>query len=735
VSAGGQDKVYDGTTTAQVTFSDNRLAGDQFTDSASATFADKNVGTGKTVTLSGVSISGRDAGNYTVANPTATTTANITPLSLTVSAGGQDKVYDGTTLATVSLSDNRAAGDQLIDSYAGATFADKSVGTGKTVTVSGISIGGPDAGNYTLANTTTTTTANITPLSLSVAASGQNTVYDGTTLATVTLSDNRVAGDQLSDSDTSASFADKNVGSGKTVTVSGISISGPDAGNYTLADPTTTTTANITPLSLTVSAAGQDKVYDGTVVATVTLSDNRLAGDQFTDGDTGAIFADANVGTGKTVTVSGISISGPDAGNYTLANTTATTLANITPRPVTVTADPQSKIQGTIDPPFTYQVTSGSLVSGDSFSGSLERQQGEDVGSYAIQQGTLTAGGNYSLSYVGANLTITQAMPAITLTTSTAVSVPYQPVTFTATVSATTPTGSVPTGTVAFLDGKTTLGTVSLVNGKAVFTTTGLALGQHSMIAVYSGNRNYQAATSTSLAQTVVQATLENDPLNPGQKALFLGDRMGDNALEVEKAGESGYTAEIEPRSGEGWSWEQTFSGPISRIAVYAGTGNDKVSVNNDITVDAWLYAGSGNDILRGGGGNNVLVGGPGEDLLIGGHGRNLLIGGGGYDQLIGGQSDSVLIGGKLDFASNNQALAAVMKEWTRTDATYATRVAHLTGSLGGGLNGAFLLNPSTVHDDGGTDELTAEGGPALYFANLRSRIVGRHSNEVAISI
>ena len=140
----------------------------------------------------------------------------------------------------------------------------------------------------------------------------------------------------MTDSDTSATFADKNVGTGKTVTVSGITISGADAGNYTF-NASATTTADITARALTVTATGVNKVYDGTTTATVTLSDNRVAGDVLADSYTTASFADKNVGTGKTVTVSGITISGTDAGNYTF-NTTATTTADITARALTVTA-------------------------------------------------------------------------------------------------------------------------------------------------------------------------------------------------------------------------------------------------------------------------------------------------------------------------------------------------------------------------------------------------------------
>ena len=62
----------------------------------------------------------------------------------------------------------------------------------------------------------------------------------------------------------------------------------------------------------------------------------------------------------------------------------------INQRAITVTADPgQTKVYGTADPTLTFQVTGGSLVMGDSFSGSLSRATGENVGVYAILQGTL----------------------------------------------------------------------------------------------------------------------------------------------------------------------------------------------------------------------------------------------------------------------------------------------------------------------------------------------------------
>ncbi|MFT3680062.1 MAG: YDG domain-containing protein [Ferruginibacter sp.] len=131
----------------------------------SATFDDENVGTGKTVTVSGYTA---PSSNYTVSQPSLS--ADISPRTLTVTATGIDKAYDGTTTATVTLGDNRVSGDDISTTYTFAAFVTAAAGTNKTVNVSGISLnGGSDQGNYTLGNSTTSTTANITGVSESSA--------------------------------------------------------------------------------------------------------------------------------------------------------------------------------------------------------------------------------------------------------------------------------------------------------------------------------------------------------------------------------------------------------------------------------------------------------------------------------------------------------------------------------------------------------------------------------------
>src|SRR2546430_17596724 len=76
-------------------------------------------------------------------------------------------------------------------------------------------------------------------------------------------------------------------------------------------------------------------------------------------------------------------------------------MSEITMQPCEVTAAAKNKVYGHADPALTYSISSGSLVTGDGFSGDLARAAGENVGLYDITQGSLTAGSNYDLSFVG----------------------------------------------------------------------------------------------------------------------------------------------------------------------------------------------------------------------------------------------------------------------------------------------------------------------------------------------
>jgi Ca2+-binding RTX toxin-like protein len=174
----------------------------------------------------------------------------------------------------------------------------------------------------------------------------------------------------------------------------------------------------------------------------------------------------------------------------------------------------------------------------------------------------------------------------------------------------------------------------------------------------------------------------------------------------------------------------------FSRVVVYAGPGNDDVTVAGSITLPAWLYGGDGNDRLKGGNGPNVLVGGAGDDLLVGGSGRDLLIGGTGADRMIGNGGDDILIGGTTVYDGNEAALCAIMAEWTSSH-DFSTRVANLTDTGSGlmsRLNGAYFLLDSgsgqTVFNDSSSDTLTGSAGSDWFFAGTADKVTDLSASD-----
>jgi hypothetical protein len=336
VSAAGVNKVYDGTADAAVTLSSDKVAGDVVALAyASASFNNEHVGLGKPVSVAGISISGADAGNYSLANTAAATTADITKRPITVTAVADEKVYDGTSSSDETPTVSPAAGF-AVGVVSGDTanfsqlFDNENVGSGKTLSASGSVSDGNGGGNYEV-TFVDSHDGKITQRDLAVSAAGVNKVYDGTADAAVTLSSDKVAGDVVALAYASASFNNEHVGLGKPVSVAGISISGADAGNYSLANTAAATTADITPKPLTGNFAAANKVYDGNTSATVTsrsLTGAVSLDDVSLTGGTAA-FDTKDVGNGKTVTLTGATLAGADQADYHLDHVNTTT-ANIT---------------------------------------------------------------------------------------------------------------------------------------------------------------------------------------------------------------------------------------------------------------------------------------------------------------------------------------------------------------------------------------------------------------------
>ncbi len=412
VTATGVNKVYDATTDASVTLSDDRIPGDEITLGYTAAFTDKNVADGITVTVSGISITGgADADNYTLGNDTTAATADITPKSLTVSfTTDANKTYNGNTTAPITgRSLDGVIGAEVVDVTGGsATFADKHIGDNKTATAVGFALTGTDSGNYTI-DTINTTTGNVNPRSITITAVTDSKTYNGTTSSDgepIITSDFSPPVAVVDTANFMQTYDNKNAGTGKTLTPSGTVDDDNDGNNYdfTFVDDTT---GIITQKELTVSGLSvADKVYDGNTDANISgtpsLVDDVENDDISLTGTAAGEFDTANAGV-NTIAVSGLSLTGDDEGNYTLTQPVLS--AEITAKPITITADAQTKVYGDADPALTY--TNDPLVGDDDFTGSLTRDAGEDVGTYEITQGTLALNDNYDLTYTGADLTIT----------------------------------------------------------------------------------------------------------------------------------------------------------------------------------------------------------------------------------------------------------------------------------------------------------------------------------------
>ena len=181
--------------------------------------------------------------------------------------------------------------------------------------------------------------------------------------------------------------------------------------NYIITNAGAEFTINKRSIQVTATA-GQFKIYgysDPTFAYTITSGS--LA---FTDSFTGALsrVAGQNVGL-YAITIGSLAINDGNGGNnYNLS--LVSNNFEIKKRAITVKADAKTKMFGSPDPTFTYQITIGSLAFSDTFTGALTRDPGELVGVYPIKIGTLAindgnGGLNYTLSFVGDNLTILTA--------------------------------------------------------------------------------------------------------------------------------------------------------------------------------------------------------------------------------------------------------------------------------------------------------------------------------------
>jgi hypothetical protein len=353
-------------------------------------------------------VAGEDVGSYAIQQGTLAASANynltyvgadltITPKPITVTADAKSKVYgDSDPALTSQITSGSLVGS---DSLSGSLTR----------------VAGENAGSYAIQQGTLGASANyaltyaganlsITQKPLLAQADDKSRGY-GQTNPVFTITYTGFVGSDsvtnLMELPEASTTADTN----SPIGTYDITLTGGSDTNYSLVLSNGTLT--VTLAALTVTADSQSKVYgdnDPTLTYKIT-SGALLNGDSLA----GTLTRVAGEDVGSYAIQQG---SLAASTNYTL--TFVSTNLTISTRAITVTADPKSKTYGDSDPALTAQVTSGSLVGSDSLSGSLTRAAGENVGTYAIQQGTLAASANYNLTYVGANLTINPAPITVT---------------------------------------------------------------------------------------------------------------------------------------------------------------------------------------------------------------------------------------------------------------------------------------------------------------------------------
>jgi len=183
------------------------------------------------------------------------------------------------------------------------------------------------------------------------------------------------------------------------------------------------------------------------------------------------------------------------------------------------------------------------------------------------------------------------------LTSSTNPSVFGQSVTFTATVAAVSPGTGTPTGAVTFKQGGTTLGSGTLSGGSASFTTNALAVGGHSITAVYGGDSNDTTSTSTALTQTVnkdattTSLTSNANPSVFGQSVTFTatvaavapGTGTPTGTVTFKEGGTTLGTGTLSGGVGS-FSTTALTVGGHSITAVYGGDSNNTTSTSTVLT-------------------------------------------------------------------------------------------------------------------------------------------------------
>lgn len=150
-----------------------------------------------------------------------------------------------------------------------------------------------------------------------------------------------------------------------------------------------------------------DKVYDRTNIIDKSLIQLTFTGSFLNDKAElkfEASFEDYNVGEALPVNFN-VWIEGEESRYYEVITLITDIKGNLILRPITINAVPTSKTYGESDPILAFTYDEEEFMSGDEFSGEIIRSLGEDVGTYIISIGSLSAA-NYDIHFVNADFII-----------------------------------------------------------------------------------------------------------------------------------------------------------------------------------------------------------------------------------------------------------------------------------------------------------------------------------------
>jgi len=352
--------------------------------------AGEDVGT-YPITASGDAIQGNY--NVTYHPGTLTITAATRPEDRQLGVTSYEGVYDAND-HTITV-DNVLDGDVVEYSYDGGETWTTNLNQYKDVTETTIKVRVTNA-NYDPSPVELEGTVKITPKPVTVTANSYNKAY-GATDPTFTAKVEGTLGTDAVNYILNRETGE-NVGTYKI-----LAIGDATQGNYSVTyyPGTLTITAATRPEDKQLSVTSYEGVYDANE-HTITV-DNVLDGDVVEYSYDGGETWTTNLDQYKDVTETTIKVRVTNA-NYDLNPVELEGTVKITPKPVTVTANSDSKTYGAVDPEFTATVV-GTLGT-DKVTYSLSREAGEDVGEYLITASGDVAQGNYSVRYNPGTLTI-----------------------------------------------------------------------------------------------------------------------------------------------------------------------------------------------------------------------------------------------------------------------------------------------------------------------------------------